>query len=457
VLRLLADHLLTPEGWLSPGLLEVGPDGRITRIASETHPEARRLAGFVVPGVPNLHSHAFQRALAGRAEHRGQSQTDSFWTWREAMYALALRVSPEQVRAIAAQLYVECLEAGMTGVGEFHYLHHAPDGGRYAEPAEMGLQLLEAAKDAGLPITLLPALYVAGGFGRPPGERQRRFTCRGPDELLGLVATLRRAAAEHPEAKVGLAPHSLRAAPPEALLPAVAGLLADDPEARIHVHAAEQPQEVEDCLAHLKARPVEWLVDTAGADHRWCLVHATHTTPAETAALAKSGAVAGLCLTTEANLGDGLFDAPAFLAAGGRFGVGSDSHVTVSAAEELRLLEYGQRLVHRQRNLLAGEGPERHVGRHLYAAAARGGAQALGQPAGALQVGLRADLVVLDPEHPRLLGHGPETALDAFVFGDAGGAVSEVYVAGRRVVAGGRHLRRDEVRARFAAAARALY
>lgn len=456
MLRFVADHLLTPAGWASPGLLEVGAHGRITRAEAGHDPEATRLAGFVVPGVPNLHSHAFQRALSGRTEHRGAT-VDSFWTWREAMYNLALRIRPEEARAVAAQLYVECLEAGMTGVGEFHYLHHAPDGGRYAEPAELSLQLLEAAKDAALPITLLPALYLTGGFGRPPTERQRRFICDSGDELLGIIATARRAADVVPEARVGLAPHSLRAAPPDALAATVASLLADDPEARIHIHAAEQTDEVEACVAHLGARPVRWLVDHAGADHRWCLVHATHTEPDETEALANSGAVAGLCPTTEANLGDGVFDGGRFLAAGGAFGVGSDSHVEVSVAAELRLLEYSQRLVHRQRNLLAGEGPARHVGRRLYEAAARGGARALGQPAGALQEGLRADFVVLDPEHPRMVGHGPDTALDAFVFGDAGGAVRDVYVAGRHVVAEGRHLHRGEIRARFVEVMRRLY
>lgn len=431
-------HALTSDGWRHDVEIDVDDDGFIRAI--DDAEGGAFLEGFVVPGLPNLHSHAFQRALAGLTENVEPGREDSFWTWRTRMYELALTLEPDDLEAIAAQLYVEMLEAGMTAVGEFHYLHHAPDG-RYERAEETSRRIFTAAQLSGIALTHLPVLYLAGGFGRPAEDHQRRFLHRDVDDFFALVDALD--ATKSPTTVVGIAPHSLRAVPEDALRDAVARA-----RGPVHIHIAEQTKEVDDCLAALGKRPVEWLLDAVAVDERFCLVHATHVTPDEVARIAERGAVAGLCPTTEANLGDGVFPAVDFLAAGGVFGVGSDSHVTISASEELRLLEYGQRLIHRRRNLLVDE--HRHVGAALWTKAALGGARALGQPAGAIEVGKRADLVRLDPTHPRLVGHGPDTALDAWIFGSTDAPIADVWVAGRRIVEGGCHPRRAEVKARFA-------
>ena len=458
---LLCEHLLQPTGWLSPGVLFVGEEGFICRVASELGDlgeAVEHVSGFTIPGVPNLHSHAFQRALAGRTEHAQAGQEDSFWTWRTRMYELALGVSPDELEAIAAQLYVEMLEAGYTSVAEFHYLHHDPSGERYASRAELSLRILAAARAAGNPLTPRPVPYVRGGFDQPPLTHQRRFTSTA-DEILGIVEELLPHTSTQPLLRLGLAPHSLRAVPPQAFDVALAGVRRLLPAAVIHVHAAEQLKEVNEATAHLGARPVRWILDHQPVDERWCLIHATHLDEQERRQLAASGAVAGLCPTTEANLGDGLFPAAEFLAEGGCFGVGSDSQVAVSPAEELRLLEYGQRLTRQKRNVLVPRGNTgaQHVGRGLFDHAVRGGGAAIGQPVGALVPGMRADLVVLDGAHPRLSGHGPETALDAWIFGGADRAVREVMVGGRWVVRGGRHLAREAIARRYDGAIQRLW
>ncbi len=435
--------------------------GDITAVGPVPQPGASPdLRGFVVPAMPNLHSHAFQRALCGRTEHRAPDRkADSFWTWRTAMYELALRIGPEDLNAIAAQLYVEMLQAGMTAVGEFQYLHHAPDGSRYDNPAEMSLQLLEAGKSAGIALTMLPVAYLSGGFAKTTTNAQRRFACTSPDEVLALRSDIQLAARDLDFAQVGLAPHSLRAVNPEDMQALLQGLHHDTPEARVHIHVAEQTLEVQDSLQHLGLRPVRWLLDNCGLDHRWCLVHATHMDSGEVRDLARTQAVAGLCPSTEANLGDGIFSGQAYLQQKGRFGIGSDSHVTVSSSDELRLFEYSQRLLHRQRNLLTGseDEPQTHIGHLLWTLAAEGGAQALGQNIGGLQVGRRADFVVLNPDHPRLVGHGPETALDALVFGAADQAIDRVYVGGRLRVQNGQHVEAEPIRRRFIETMRRIY
>jgi formimidoylglutamate deiminase len=424
--RVLAfDHVLTPSGWLSPGEVTIDDAGIISRVerASAGSP------GVLIPGMSNLHSHAFQRALSGLTEQGAPGIEDSFWTWRTRMYGLAQAIDPDDLEAIAAQLYAEMLECGYTAVGEFHYVHHDKDGARFANPSEMSDRIFVAADETGIALTHLPVLYLHGGFGKPPLPKQRRFVCRDVDEYLELVASMR-------HGKIGMAPHSLRAVN-EAELRAV--FAAADPAAPIHLHVAEQEQEVAEAIAHLGARPVAFLFDRFAIDRRCTLVHATHVDSSEIAMLAKSGAIAGLCPTTEANLGDGVFPAGEFLSSGGVFGVGSDSHASVSVSEELRLLEYGQRLVRRRRNVLSS----------LYARAASGGAAALAQPAGMIAAGFRADLVVLDAEHPRLVGHGADTVLDAWIFGGADAAVREVMVGGRTFVREGRHVDRERIRSRF--------
>jgi formimidoylglutamate deiminase len=452
--RLFAADALLPHGWARDVLFEVDADGYLAAVSAGAEPgEAERANGPVVPGMPNLHSHAFQRAMAGLAE-RAANPEDSFWTWRETMYRFVGALDPDGIEAIATQLYIELLKAGYTAVGEFHYLHHAPDGRPYDRRAETALRILAAAEASGIGLTLLPVLYGFGGFGgQPAGDGQRRFL-NDPDGILEIARQAAAAAGESHQVKVGLAPHSLRAVTPETLSAALDGLDSLDPHAPIHVHVAEQTREVEDCLAWSGARPVAWLLDHAPLDRRWCLVHATHMEPAETEGLAASHAAAGLCPTTEANLGDGLFDGPPYWAAGGVWGIGSDSHVSQSPLEELRLLEYGQRLRDRRRNVLRGRAPG--IGAELYRGALAGGAQALGRPLGALAPGFRADLLVLDAEAPALVGLAGDTLLDALVFAGNVNPVRDVAVGGRWVVRDGAHGGETAALRAFARVRRAL-
>ena len=433
------DLLLTPAGWRRDVSVTVAA-GCVAALADGRAPgaESHRIG---LPGLPNLHSHAFQRGMAGLAEIRGPG-ADSFWSWREVMYRFALAMTPDDVEAVAAQAYVEMLEAGFTRVGEFHYLHHAPDGRPYADAAEMAGRVAAASALAGIGLTLLPVFYARSGFaGGPTNPEQRRFAC-GLDRYAALLEGCGEIVAGLDGANLGVAPHSLRAATPGELT-AVAGLAAGRP---VHIHVAE----VEDCVAHRGARPVEWLLDHAPVDGRWCLVHATHMTARESDALAARGAVAGLCPVTEANLGDGTFAGAAFAAAGGAFGFGTDSNVAIDAAGELRQLEYSQRLARRARNVLAAPGES--TGLALFTRALDGGGAALGQRHAGIAVGAPADLVSLDADHPALAGHGPGTALDAWVFGAGAALVDGVWTRGVKRVAGGRHRDREAVRRRFAAA-----
>lgn len=429
-------NALLPDGWHEAVRIEMA-GGRIAKVevGVPPHSDDERQA-LVVPGMGNLHSHAFQRGMAGLAERRGP-EDDSFWTWREVMYRFVGRLSPEDFEAISAQAYVEMLETGFTRIGEFHYLHHGTDGGAYSDIGEMSGRVAAAAERTGIGLTLLPVFYAQGGFGgKPPGAAQARFISN-PDFYGRLVERCRVITAGLDDAVVGIAPHSLRAVSPEQL----AAILPVAGSGPIHIHIAEQVKEVEDCLAWSGQRPVEWLLANAPVDHRWCLVHATHMTETETKALARSGAVAGLCPITEANLGDGLFPLETFQQSGGTYGVGSDSNVRIDMPEELRLLEYGQRLLRRARNV-AALGPGRSTGRDLFDKALTGGAQALGTVAG-IEAGHSADLVALAADH-----RGDE-ALDHAIF--AQGRVSEVWCRGRKRVSSGRHLARDEVAQRFQA------
>lgn len=445
----LADAALIGADVLENVRIDVAADGRIAALQPGAVPgEAPRLAGLVVPGIPNLHCHAFQRAMAGLAERAGP-EGDNFWRWREVMYRFLAALTPEDVQAIAAQTYAEGLRHGYTSVAEFHYLHNAPDGSAYAEPAELALRIAAAAEAAGVGLTLLPVLYRYGGFGAAPaGTGQRRFLL-DRDGFAGLCITMAR------HVPIGLAPHSLRAVCPDDLAWACDLAAAFGPATPLHIHAAEQEREVADCLAWSGARPVAWLLDHAPVDARWCLVHATHVDAGERARLAASGAVAGLCQTTEANLGDGIFPLRHYLAAGGRFGVGTDSNVSASPVEELRWLEYVRRLESRARNVTETR-PGASVGAALLARAASGGAQALGRDAGRLAAGAMADLVVLDPAHPALVGRQGTALLDAWVFSGNTTPVAQVMVAGTWVVRDGEHVRGREIEAAFARAMRRL-
>lgn len=463
---LFATDALLPTGWVRNVLLQWDGAGRFTHIAANAAAPAGTpvAAGPVVPGMPNLHSHAFQRAFAGLTEYRGESQ-DSFWSWRNLMYRFAARITPESLEAIATWLYVEMLEAGYTSVCEFHYVHHDQDGTPYADDATLSLALLRAAQRAGMAVTLLPVLYQTSGFGaKPPRADQARFI-RSTDNMLSLLERLA-PAAQAQGAVLGLAPHSLRAVPEGSLHAAVLGLTALSPSAPIHIHIAEQTQEVDDCIAWSGQRPVQWLLDHAPVDERWCLVHATHMTADEYAGAARTGAVAGICPTTEANLGDGIFDMPLWLQHGGRWGVGSDSHACVNAAEELLMLEYGQRLSRRQRNVLASSS-HAEVATAMTLQAVQGGAQASGRsssaaagtgaatdPAAAgLAVGQLADLVVLDAQHVALRDLPAASMLSSHVFGShRTSAIDSLWVAGVQRVAQGRHGLHESAARAFVAA-----
>ncbi|WP_090142592.1 formimidoylglutamate deiminase [Limnohabitans sp. DM1] len=441
---LFAEHALLPTGWARDVLLSWNALGVITGVkAQATCPAGTsRIAGPVLPGMPNLHSHAFQRAFGGLTEYRGATQ-DSFWSWRSLMYRFAAAITPEQLEAIATGLYVEMLEAGYTSVCEFHYVHHDQDGRPYTDDASLSMCLLRAAARTGMGLTLLPVLYQTSGFGAaPPSEGQRRFI-RSTDNMLALLQKLK-PLCEAQGARLGLAPHSLRAVPPDSLREALAGLHALDTTAPVHIHIAEQTAEVDACLAWSGQRPVQWLLDHAPVDARWCLVHATHMSAEESTRAARTGAVAGLCPSTEANLGDGIFDAPTWLQAGGRWGVGSDSHACVNAAEELMLLEYSQRLATRQRNVLASVA-QPSVATSMTLSAVAGGAQASARPVAGLAMGQQADMVALDAQHPLLRDlPTPEAMLSAHVFAShRQSALQQVWVAGRVQVQSGRHVLYD--------------
>jgi formiminoglutamate deiminase len=435
---LFAETALLPEGWARDVRLEWDAAGNLVRVAPNAPADgAERAHGVVVPGMPNLHSHAFQRAMAGLAETAEGG--DSFWTWRQTMYGFVARLGPEMLRAIAAQLYVEMLKAGYTAVAEFHYVHHDKDGTPYADREVMSEAILDAAAEAGIGMTLLPVLYQAGGFGgAPPAEGQKRFVNR-VDEFLAMVGELRR---RHPERVIGVAPHSIRAVSPEGLK------VATEDQDLVHIHVAEQTREVDDCIAWSGKRPVQWLFDNASVDARWCLIHATHIDSDETRRIAKSGAVAGLCPITEANLGDGIFPAKDYLDHRGIFGVGSDSQIEINAPGELRLLEYSQRLAHRARNVLSTRA-DQSTGRTLYQAALSGGAQALARQAGTIETGHMADLVVLDQDHPNLAHVSGDQWLDNYLFTAPQRVIRDVFVTGERVVSNGEHRHRSHIEKRY--------
>jgi formimidoylglutamate deiminase len=434
---------LLPGGWAQGVSVDVR-QGRISGVRVDTTAETEdECHAVAIPGLANLHSHAFQRAMAGLAEVSGPAG-DDFWTWREVMYSFVDRLGPDDVEAIAAWAFVEMLESGFTRVAEFHYLHHAPDGSPYTQLAELASRTAAAAAESGIGLTLLPVLYSYGNFGGiAAGGAQRRFM-NDIERFARLLAASREAVRPLEGALVGVAPHSLRAvAPPD--LDHVAQLAGDGP---VHIHIAEQMREVNDCLAWSGRRPVEWLLDHADVSARWCLVHATHLSALEVRALAQSGAVAGLCPVTEANLGDGIFPAEEFLAVEGVFGIGTDSNIHIDAGAELCALEYSQRLSRQRRNVLAGA-PERSTGRRLFDAALLGGARAAGLAGAGLAPGCPADFLSLDIGHPSLVGRSGDALLDSWIFAGGKSVIDCVWRAGHKVVAGGCHLRRDRILKRY--------
>ena len=448
---IFAQTALLPDGWAQNIRIAVDERGKIQRIERDAAISGRdRVTAILVPAMGNLHSHAFQRAMAGLSEYRSASE-DSFWTWRDIMYRFVAHLTPDQAQAIAACAYMEMAEAGYAAVGEFHYLHHRPDGGDYDDPAEMAARMFASAEAAGLGVTLLPVYYAYGGARQAPlGDAQKRFGCT-LERYRKLREAISGAAKTAPaDALVGTALHSLRAIAPGDI-DALYGVMGDGP---VHIHAAEQLREVEDVKAWLGARPIEWLLGNAPLSESWCLVHATHMTDEETRRLAQSGAVAGICPITEASLGDGIFDGEAYFKHGGSLGVGTDSNVQIALTDELRLLEYSQRLARRRRNIFSDEA--RSTGRTLYEKALKGGAAALGRLSGKVEEGFWADLVALDSNRLSPLCREGDKILDGWVFGSGDKAVSDVWSAGRRIVEDGRHVARDEIERRYEDALNAL-
>jgi formimidoylglutamate deiminase len=440
---LFARQAWLEHGWVENVRLHWNQSGNLTQIESNVPAtEADQVEHIVLPGMVNLHSHAFQRAIAGMTEIAGEGP-DSFWTWRDLMYRFALAISPDQIQAIAAQLYSECLRHGYTSVCEFHYLHRSPSGAFYDNMAETALQVIAAAQDTGMGLTMLPVLYSYADFNAQPLRHEQRRFSTDTGQILKLVELLE--PYRNGQTEVGVAPHSLRAASTEQIAELIKAL---DPDRPIHIHIAEQQKEVDSCITFSGRRPVELLFETQEINQRWCLVHATHLTAHEVSQIAQSKAIAGICTSTEGNLGDGFFPLADFIAQHGRFGIGSDSHVSQSPIEELRWLEYGQRLRAQRRNIASIAG-QRHIGDFLWNGSLQGGAQASGRKVGKLAVGHRADLLVLDAEHPNLSDVAPADILNSWIFSGNDNLVRDVLVGGKWQVKNGSHLNQAQIHARF--------
>jgi formimidoylglutamate deiminase len=434
------DLALLPDGWARQVRLTIA-DGAITKVRkNSTLGSADERHSVALPGICNVHSHGFQRGMAGLAEHRSAGN-DNFWSWREVMYRFLDQLNPDDVQAVCAMAYLEMLESGYTRVGEFHYLHHAPNGTPYANRAELAERVLEAARSVGIGMTLLPVFYAHSDFGGlPPKPGQRRFI----NDMDGFAALVDSTRSKLSSCDVlGIAPHSLRAVTAEELR----CLVSMAPGQPIHIHAAEQMKEVEACVAYNNLRPVEWLIDNVEIDERWTLIHATHLSETEVCRLASSKAVAGLCPITEANLGDGIFPAVQYLASGGRIAIGTDSNILIDPAQELRALEYSQRLIHQGRNMLSSD-RRASTARRIFEAAVAGGAQSLGVAHG-LAEGQPADIVSLNPDNPALYGRTEDALLDSWVFSARNNCIDCVWVAGLKQISGGQHKHSEQIRQGF--------
>ena len=437
-----AQHALTEDGWRSDVSVTIGDDGKIVQVLAD-QPITGTRTGILLPAVANLHSHAFQRAMAGMTEQRGPDPRDSFWTWRKLMYKFLQHLSPDDVESIAAYGQVEMLESGYASVGEFHYLHHQPDGRTYTQRAEMCERIIAAAESSGIGLTLLPVLYEQGGCdGRELTGGQKRFG-NSIDEYTRLHTDAKALIEQRPQMTIGVAPHSLRAVSPQSLSAAVS--LAGGQT--FHIHIAEQDAEVAEVLEAWNARPVEWLLENQPVDTSWCLVHATQMNERETVKLARSHAVAGLCPITESNLGDGIFNGVSYQEHAGVWGVGTDSNVRISLSEELRTLEYSLRLKNKGRAIFADE--HRSTGRVLFDNAAAGGAQALQRPSGCIAVGQLADLIALDAESANFIAVEKDQWLDAWLFASDDQLITDVWAAGKHLVENGRHIERDRIEQRY--------
>jgi len=435
-----ARNALTAEGWRADVVISIGADGRISSVSDDNDIADHRL-DLVLPAPVNLHSHAFQRAMAGLTEARGPDPRDSFWTWRKLMYQFLDQLTPEQVEVIAAQAFMEMAEAGFAAVAEFHYLHHGINGQPYDHLGELTDRIAAAAQAVGLGLTHLPVLYEFGGCDRRAlvgGQRRfgnefERYACLFEDAQNTISKG-------PPDWNIGVAPHSLRAVDEDGL--ACALELANGRP--FHMHLAEQVAEVEEIETFRGKRPVEWLLNTHEVDTTWSLIHCTQMTSEETEALAKTRAVVGLCPLTESNLGDGIFNGASFMDSGGVIGIGSDSNIQISLFDELKTFEYSQRLKERSRAVLATS--ERSTGRVLFDAAVSGGAQAAQRNSGLIAPGHLADLCGISTDNEWVCGRSGDTALDSLIFSGRGNrCVREVWSAGRHIVQEGRHVARDMI------------
>jgi len=441
MVKLYAENILIGSQWQENKTLSISSDGIILSIDDGKDPFADTLNGLVIPGMVNCHSHAFQRAFAGYSEYRGNSQ-DSFWSWRDIMYRFVAKMTPEDAHHVAQFVYIEMLKAGYTSVAEFHYLHHQPSGQAYDDASEMSHQIINAASNSGIALTHLPVLYSYAGFGnKKPSKGQARFIHK-TDAYIRLIDSLNTHYSKQTNFELGIAPHSLRAVSHEQLNEITNYISRLNPKAPIHIHIAEQLQEVNDCVSYYGKRPVEWLLENFKLEDNWCLIHATHLSEQEISDLAASDSVVGICPLTEANLGDGIFPTESFTSKGGNFAIGSDSHISINVAEELRSLEYSQRLTSFQRAVLVDENCP-SVGQYLYTKAARDGAKSINQKVGQITVEKRADLLVLDNQHPSLLCKKESQILDAAIFACNQLPVKDVYVAGKPIIKAGQHLLQD--------------
>jgi len=434
-MKLFAERILLSSGWHTEQTLTI-EDGVITSIDSGYINDAEKVA-VVIPGMVNCHSHAFQRAFAGFSE-QGSEGKDSFWTWRSIMYKFIDQLTVKDAQTIATQLYIEMLKMGYTRVAEFHYRHHEINGENHTELAEMAKAIFRSSQQSGIGLTLLPVLYRFSGFGPlPANDGQKRFI-NSVEQFNQLVSDCFTLSKEYENTNVGIAPHSLRAVDKPSLAQAVKHVRSLDNKAPVHIHIAEQQKEVDDCLAHYGQRPVEWLLNNAQLDEQWCLIHATHINEQERQGIVASKAIAGICPTTEANLGDGIFPTTEFLAEKGTIAIGSDSHISVNPVEELRWLEYAQRLIKQQRAILATEN-EASVGRNLWQQAALGGAQSTNSNTGELAIGKQADLLVLNTSKVVLFAHDDQHLLDSMIFASQQNMVNDVMVNGHWVIKAGSH------------------
>lgn len=457
-MKLFAKQVLTSKGWQENQIITI-ENGVITALATGCESDADIIKGIVIPGMVNCHSHAFQRAFAGfseRGSETSQGQTsqcqtkDSFWTWRKIMYQFLEQLSVADAQLIAEQLYIEMVKQGYTRVAEFHYLHHDIEGLAHKQPAAMAEAVFNAAQASGIGLTMLPVLYRFSGFGeQAPTDGQKRFI-HSMSAFNALVDDCFTLAEQFPNTNVGIAPHSLRAVDKASLLAAVSHVRGKDEQAPIHIHIAEQQKEVNDCLTHYGKRPVQWLLDNIALDQHWCLIHATHIDDNERQGMITSGAIAGICPTTEANLGDGIFPTAEFIGEQGTWAIGSDSHISVNPVEELRWLEYAQRLTKQQRAVLATPQTS-SVGQYLWQAAAKGGAQSTASNTGELAVGKQADLLVLDETKLSVYANGAKYCLDSLVFATHSNAVVDVMVNGQWVVTDGKHPNEQSTHEKFSA------